>query len=134
VAQLLTLRGMPLAALPPYSLPPRGFPSQRSAPRRTSPATPCSRSGMAPASLRRPTPAVLPPPTCLHPAGVEMEGVGGGRSGEAGGETLRSLGAEILGPEAEHWKPLGAAVGFAGCQKLKRKIEKQALGRCPWKN
>ena len=52
----------------------------------------------------------------------------------AGGETLRRLGAEILDPGAENWRLLGAAVGFVGCQKLKRKIEKQALERYLWKN
>ena len=55
-----------------------------------------------------------------------MEEVGEERSGAGGEEKMKSLGAK-------NWRLSAAEEGFRG-QKLKRKIEKRALGRCRWKN
>ena len=55
-----------------------------------------------------------------------MEEVGEEKSVEGGEEKMKSLGAKNL-------KLWAAEEGFRG-QKLKRKIEKRALGRCRWKD
>ena len=103
-------------------------PPTLSPPRRKAPAPPCSRCGTAPASLRRSTPAGLPPPRCLHPAGEEREGAGEGRSEEVGGKLLRSLGAE-------NWSQLGGPLALGSrVEKLKRRLGKQAPRRCLWRN